>query len=56
MASRDPRGENLTGILRRLAAMAPPAVEDLFLKLAHPGCRSGRPSRSRARLRRRSYA
>jgi drug/metabolite transporter (DMT)-like permease len=34
MATREPLGENLTGILLMLAAMALFAVEDLFLKLA----------------------
>ncbi|WP_295079726.1 DMT family transporter [Tabrizicola sp.] len=34
MGSREPRSENLTGILLMLAAMALFAVEDLFLKLA----------------------
>lgn len=34
MAAREPRSENLTGILLMLAAMALFAVEDLFLKLA----------------------
>jgi drug/metabolite transporter (DMT)-like permease len=34
MAAREPRSENLTGILLMLSAMALFAVEDLFLKLA----------------------
>jgi drug/metabolite transporter (DMT)-like permease len=37
MATREPLGENLTGILLMLAAMALFAVEDLFLKWAAAG-------------------